>query len=285
MFEILHPDLAPYRRLFSVLVQQPDEKIDLAEAALLIAAEEQPGMDLDPRPWLRRLDDMAAALAPRLAGVRDDLQRVHLLGEFLTREVGLRGNADDYYDPRNSFLNEVMERGLGIPITLAIVWMEVGRRAGIPLVGVSFPGHFLLRHARHPQIFLDPFDGGRLLTLDDCRELLRQVSGDSIPFDPKLLRPTGSRQMLLRMLANLRGIYRQQGQLRRLLSVLNRILLIDPGDLDTLRDRGLLRLQAGDLTGGVEDLEHYLEAAPYVPEEDELASLVAEVRGRLDRVH
>lgn len=285
MFEILHPDLAPYRRLFSVLVQQPDEKIDLAEAALLIAAEEQPGMDLDPRPWLRRLDDMAAALAPRLAGVRDDLRRVDLLSEFLSREVGLRGNAEDYYDPRNSFLNEVMARGLGIPVTLAIVWMEVGRRAGIPLVGVSFPGHFLLRHARHPQIFFDPFDGGRLLTLDDCRDLLRQVAGDRIPFDPKLLRPTGPRQMLLRMLANLRGIYRHQGELRRLLSVLNRILLIDPGDLETVRDRGLLRLQAGDLDGGVEDLEHYLEAAPFIPEEDELARLVAEVRSRMDRVH
>ena len=271
-----------------MMVRLPEEKINLAEAALLIAAEEQqPG--LDPRPWLRRLDEMAASLEPRLAGVRNELDRVGILNQFLAGEVGLRGNADDYYDPRNSFLNEVLERRLGIPVTLAILWMEVGRRVGIPLTGVGFPGHFLLRHGRYPQILLDPFDGGRLLTMDDCRGILEQATGGRFPadepFDPKLLRPAGPRQILLRMLGNLRGIYLQQGRARRLLSVLDRILLLDPEDLDTLRDRGLLRMRGGDPAGGVEDLEHYLEASEYGPEQEDLSSLVADARSRLDRVH
>src|SRR5690242_5838219 len=136
------------RERFASIAALPDDRIDLAEAALWIAAEEQPG--LDPALWLARLDEIAARVRPLLAGAPDHLDQVHRLSGFLSEELGLRGNAEDYYDPRNSFLNEVLERGLGIPITLALVYMEVGRRAGVPLVGVGFPGHFLLRHSLHP---------------------------------------------------------------------------------------------------------------------------------------
>lgn len=260
-----------------------DGEIDLAEAALVIAAEEQPGLDL--RPWLQRIDQMAAYLRPRLQGVQNDLDRLTALSEFLAHEAGLRGNHEDYYDPRNSYLNEVLDRGLGIPVSLAIVWIEVGRRVGVPLQGVGFPGHFLLRHARFPQILLDPFDGGRLLTQDDCRILLERVSGGRLELTADLLKPVGTRHMLLRLLGNLRAIYIHRGDLPRAIAVLDRMRLLDPEDPDVLRDRGLLRLQWGDLAGGIEDLEELLEIAPLDMDEDGLVTLVAETRRRLDMVH
>src|SRR5215218_1950150 len=131
-------ELSSPRQRFAAIAGLPDERIGLAEAALWIAAEEQPG--LDPGPWLARLDEMAERLRPRLEGLRDPLDRVERLSGFLTGDVGLRSNADDYYDPRNSYLNEVIERGLGIPITLSVLYMELGRKIGLPLEGVSFPG-------------------------------------------------------------------------------------------------------------------------------------------------
>jgi regulator of sirC expression with transglutaminase-like and TPR domain len=260
-----------------------DGEIDLAEAALLIAAEEQPG--LDPDLWLQRLDQMAAHLWPRLQGVHNELDRLTVLSDFLTREAGLRGNNEDYYDARNSYLNEVLDRGLGIPISLSILWIEVGRRVGIPLQGIGFPGHFLVRHARFPQILLDPFDEGRLLTQDDCRTLLERVSGGRMTFHPDLLKPVGPRHMLLRLLGNLRAIYIHRGHLPGAIAVLDRMRLLDPEDPDVLRDRGLLRLQWGDLAGGIEDLEELLEIAPFGLDEEGLVSLVAETRRRLDMVH
>lgn len=272
---------SPARERFAEIARLPDERIDLAEAALWIAAEEQPG--LDPAPWLARLDDLALRLRPRLAG--DDLDRVAELSRFLSDEVGLRGNAEDYYDPRNSFLNEVLDRGLGIPITLALVYIEVGRRAGVPLHGVGFPGHFLLRHSIHPQLLLDPFERGRLLTTDDCRQILEKLSGGTLPFDPRLLRPSSPRQILVRMLNNLRGIYLHRSEFLRAIGVLDRVLLLDPDDVGARRDRGLLTLKWEDPARGIEDLEHYLALEPEAPDHQSIETLIAETRRKLERVH
>lgn len=273
------PDLpSSPRNRFATIAELPDERIDLAEAALWIAAEEQPGVD--PALWLARLDEIAERLRPRLEGVRDALDRVELLSDFLADEVGLRGNDEDYYDPRNSFLNEVLERGLGIPITLALVYMEVGRRAGVPLDGVGFPGHFLLRHSLCPQLLLDPFDRGRLLTEDDCRDMLEKVSGGALAFDSRLLRPARPRQILIRMLNNLRGIYLNHGEPLRVISVLDRVLLLDPDDLGARRDRGLLSLRWGDPERGIEDLERYLVLEPEAPDCYAVEELLQEARRR-----
>ena len=271
------------RERFARIARLPDAEIDLAEAALVIAAEDQPG--LDPDLWLARLNELAARLRPRLEGVRDELDRLGILSGFLASEVGLQGNQGDYYDPRNSYLNEVLDRGLGIPITLALVFMEVGRRVGIPLDGVGFPGHFLLRHSLHPQIVLDPFHGGRVLTQDDCREILERLSGGSMPFDPRLLRPAGPRQILARMLNNLRGIHLHRDDLERTLAALDRLLILDPDDAAALRDRGLLSIRQGDLPRAVEDLERYLDLDPEADDHAAIAGLVAEARRQLDQVN
>ena len=266
------------RARFAAIAALPDERIDLAEASLWIAAEEQPG--LDPAPWLERLDGMAGRLRPQLAGVRDPLDRVNRLAGFLADEVGLRGNAEDYYDPRNSLLNEVLARGLGIPITLALVYMEVGRRADVPLDGVGFPGHFLLRHSLHPQLLFDPFEGGRPLTEDDCRSMLDRVSGGTVTFDARLLKPASPRLILIRMLNNLRRIYLHRGEFLRTISALDRVLLLDPDDVGARRDRGLLSLRWGDPSCGLEDLRRYLFLEPEAPDYEAIESLIDEAGRR-----
>jgi regulator of sirC expression with transglutaminase-like and TPR domain len=275
-------DMETPRHHFAAIAGLPDESIDLAEAALWIAAEEQPGVE--PAAWLARLDELGERLSSRLSGVTTELGRVELLAGFLSGEVGLRGNAVDYYDPRNSFLNEVLTRRLGIPITLAVVYMEVGRRAGVPLVGVGFPGHFLLRHPVHPKLLLDPFEG-RLLTEGDCRQMLERLSGGSLPFDSRLLKPSTPRQILVRMLNNLRGIYLNRNEPLRVIGVLDRVVLLDPDDVGARRDRGLLCLRWGDPHRGIEDLERYLDLEPEAPDTEAVEKLLVEARRRMGQVH
>jgi len=278
-------ELSP-RQAFAALAARPDADLDLAEGALLISAEENP--KLDPRPHLEKLDRWADELRPRLEddGLADgDLQKLDALRGFLYGDKELRGNREDYYDPRNSFLDEVLERRLGIPLSLAVVLIEVGRRAGIPLVGVGFPGHFLVRHACHPHLLLDPFDSGNLLTPCDCAELLRRLTRDRIRFSPHLLQPVGPRQILLRMLNNLCGIYLARDQVDRCLSVVERKLLLYPDEVGYLRERGVLRLKVGHCESGLTDLESYLEARPEADDWDEIAALAEKVRECAGFVH
>ena len=272
-----------HRQRFAEVARRPDREIDLGEAALLVAAEEYP--DLDVERWLGKLDELAATVKPRVAPLTCDYERLAALMGFLYGEYGLCGNAGDYYDPRNSFLNDVLERRLGIPISLAVVAIEVGRRVGVPLVGLGFPGHFLLRHALHPQLVIDPFDGGRLLTSRECGEILDRLSAGRIRFRESLLQPVGPRQILVRMLANLRGIYAYRGEVGKALAIMDRIVLLDPCEACHRRERGLLRLKAGDLAGGVEDLELYLAGCPEEDDAEELQQVMTTARRRAPAVH
>lgn len=282
------PNPSP-REAFAALAARPDPELDLAEGALLISAEENPA--LDPRPHLETLARWGDELRPRLEEGVDggdgngDLRKLEILRSFLYGDKELRGNREDYYDPRNSFLDEVLERRLGIPLSLAVVMIEIGRRAGIPLVGVGFPGHFLVRHACHPHLLLDPFDGGNLLTPCDCAELLGRLTRNRIRFSPQLLQTVGPRQILLRMLNNLCGIYLARNQGERCLSVVERKLLLYPDEAGYLRERGVLRLKVGRCESGLADLESYLEARPDAHDWDEIAALAEKVRGRAGSVH
>jgi regulator of sirC expression with transglutaminase-like and TPR domain len=278
---MIDPSLLRLR--FAAISRLSDQEIDLGEAALLIAAEEQPG--LDTLPWLERLDELGRRLEERLRGVRGELDRLGRLTGLLFAEEGLRGNADDFYDPRNSYLNEVLDRRLGIPITLAVVCLEVGRRAGVSLEGVGFPGHFLLRLARQPRVLVDPFDRGRLLTAGDCEKMLERITRGNVDFDERLLRPAGPRLILQRMLNNLRGIYVQRGELERTVAVLDRLMLLDPDDPTPLRDRGLLHLRWGDPDQGIGDLEGYLDSGAILEDGEEIADVLAEARRRNETVN
>lgn len=274
------------RRRFAALVTASSCEIDLAAAALAISAEENPA--LDPAPWLAELDALAAELAPRLsglgAGAAGEVARLDALRRFLFVDKGFHGDRDDYYDPANSLLDRVLERRAGIPLTLAIVVLEVGRRVGIPLVGVGFPGHFLVRHALHPRVLLDPF-AGRFVNHCDCREILARLGGGSLRFHPRLLAPVDGRSILLRLLNNLRAVYGSRGDVERTLATLDRMLLLAPNDAVHLRERGLLHLHRGDLSRALDDLAGYLSIEPEAPDRDAVEALLAFGQQRLSVVH
>lgn len=271
------------RAWLEAISRLPDEQIDLAEAALWVAAEEQVGCD--PSVALGRLDELGHWLGDRLGRIRREADRLATLASFLTNEVGLRGNRDDYYEPQNSYLDQVLRRGVGLPLTLSVVYMEVGRRAGIPLAGVCFPGHFLVRHAHEPELVLDPYNSGRSLGREDLQNLLQSFRGDSVPFSEALLRAAGPRQILIRLLNNLHGAYLRRGELVRAISVLDRILLFDRQNVEALRNRGLLSLRWGDPEVAWNDLGLYLDLVPDAPDHEAVATALREARRWGNPVH
>jgi regulator of sirC expression with transglutaminase-like and TPR domain len=242
---------------FSKLAASPDR--DLATPALLIARLECPS--LDPQPYLTRLDEMGRAARDRLiaSGCLEDTRKsdtaVDVLNAYLFDEEGFTGNRERYDDPSNSFLNEVIERRTGIPITLALVYMEVARRAGIHIEGVNFPGHFLMRLT---PLILDPFHRGARLSETDCRRLLQRHVGDEAAYDPALLAPATKPQMLTRMLLNLKRIYVRLHSFPQARNVTELLLAVDPPALAELRDRGLLAYHMNDFAAALRDLQQYL---------------------------
>jgi regulator of sirC expression with transglutaminase-like and TPR domain len=253
---------------FSRLAASPDR--DLATPALMIARLECPR--LDPAPYLRQLDAMGSAARARLlaSGCLQDTRTsdtaVDVLNAYLFDEEGFTGNRERYDDPSNSFLNEVLERRTGIPITLALVYMEVARRAGVQIEGVNFPGHFLMRcppmsRAGSLDLILDPFHRGARLSEHDCRRLLERHVGEEAAFDPALLAPATKPQMLTRMLLNLKRIYVQLHSFPQARNVTELLLAVDPPGLVELRDRGLLAYHMNDFSAALRDLQQYLHFA------------------------
>jgi len=239
----------------------------LAPAALAIAQLEYPR--LDPGPYLAQLDEYGREAARRLQGLADRREQIIAINRFLFGTLGLAGNRDQYLDPRNSFLNDVIDRRLGIPITLSVVYIEVGRRAGLPMRGVGFPGHFLVRcdeTASDPYI-IDAFNTGRLLSESDCLELLREHARQGgaegappmdFPWHPSFLDPADRRAIVVRMLNNLKRAYvtlRSFSHARRTSDLL---LAVDPSVVTELRDRGLLSYHLQDFSSALHDLERYL---------------------------
>lgn len=224
------------RQYFYQEIQQPDEYIDLAKAALYIAQEEYP--HLDPAEYLNALDTMAVELQERLPDSQYPLRIIQSINQYLYDDLGFSGNRTDYYDPRNSFLNDVIERRQGIPITLALVYLEVARRVGFPMVGVGMPGHFLIRpDIPEIEIFVDAFNSGEVIFAQDCQERLEQIYQQPVTLQPEFFAVVSHRQFLARMLTNLKYIYLKQQDLAKSLAVVERILLLFPDVGLELRDR------------------------------------------------
>jgi regulator of sirC expression with transglutaminase-like and TPR domain len=241
-------------------VSRPDDAIDLAEAALWYAREEYP--DLDPSRPLAVLDDLAREATRALQGDADPWRQVQVLNRVLFDEFGLRGNGDDYYDPRNSFLNEVLDRRLGIPITLSVIYMAVAGRAGVAVHGVGLPGHFLVRLPTEGDgLFVDPFHAGAILTEEDCQRRLDETYGD-VPLRTRHLAPLPRRDILARMLYNLKAIYIRERAFPKALWVLEKLLVLRPESPLDLRDRGLLRYGADRYDDALGDLRRYLQLRP-----------------------
>jgi len=245
------------RARFGSLVRGHDEQIDLGWAALLLAAEEYP--DMRPEAYTRRLDEMGACAEERVGRYEEPLRQLTAVTDYLFGALGLRGNEAAYYDPRNSYLNEVMDRGLGIPISLTVTLMEVARRAGLAIQGVGFPGHFLARFdGPDAPVFIDAFSGGELLSAGDCRRRWQEQLGGGSPFREHYLATLTRRQILTRMLTNLKSIYLQSRDYDRALRVVEYLLLISPWDLEQIRDRGLMNAQLGQSQEAIADLRDYL---------------------------
>ena len=249
---------------------------ELARPALLIARLAYP--KLDPLSYLRRLEELGSIATKRLAdtttpGAPDSA--MYTISQFLFEDQGFTGNADDYDDPRNSFLNQVIDRRTGIPITLAVVYIEIARRAGIQVEGVNFPGHFLLRFPFGPKsdynaaVFVDPFHAGSVLSETDCRSLLRRHTGDTVEFSPNLLAPATKQQILARMLRNLKRLYIRQRSFSEGRAITDLLLALDPFALDELRDRGLLSCHLDDYAVAAVDLERYLAFSSHADEGEE----------------
>jgi regulator of sirC expression with transglutaminase-like and TPR domain len=266
---------SPARIRFAALLAR--EPIPLDEAALAIAAEEYP--HLDAGAYLARLDALAARVQRACPAPFRAASALRALREVLAGEEGLRGNGDDYYDPRNSFLNDVLDRRLGIPISLSVVYIEVARRAGLALHGVGLPGHFLAKYASPSgaEVFVDAFRGGEMLSAEECIARYRERSGGR-ELERRWLEPVGARQILGRMLQNLRRIYGERRDDVRAYWVLDRILLVSPAHLEALRDRGLAAARLGGAGAAVRDLEAYLERAPDASDADEIRERLAGLR-------
>lgn len=261
-----------------------DDQLDLAEAALLIAAGEYP--DLNVGRYLGRLDELGDRARQAVPSGEPLAVRLSALNRFLFGEEGFRGNASDYYDPRNSFLNDVIDRKMGIPISLSALYIEVGRRSGIAVDGVSFPGHFLVKAGDgEDEVLADPFHAGALLTALDCQKRLDRVYGGKLKLDVEMLRAVGKRLILGRMLRNLKVIYVRAEDHLRALRVLDLLLILEPGAAEDLRDRGLVHCQLDCYAAAARDLEGYLALAPHAPEATKLMPKIDELRRRAARLH
>lgn len=259
-----------------VAVTQPE--IDLALAALLVAAEEYP--QLAPEPYLRRLDELAERVRDRLWDETAPIVMVQEASRVLFEEEGFRGNRMEYYDPRNSFLNDVIDRRMGIPITLSIVYLEVGWRLGLPVHGVNFPGHFLVRYAGEAvQLLVDPFQSGMVRFEDEAQDLLDHVYGGSVRMKSEFLRMADRRDILVRLLANLKSNYLNRRDDVRALAAIERILLVRPDSADDERDRGIVLTRLGREGEAAEALERYLTLVPDAPDTARVRLLLDQLEG------
>jgi regulator of sirC expression with transglutaminase-like and TPR domain len=260
------------------------DPIPLARGALLIAKEEYPGLDVDG--YLARIADLAREGAPRVNAGADTIEKVHLLSDFLFAQKGFDGNRDQFADPRNSFLNEVLERRRGIPITLAVVYIEVGRQLGLNLFGVGFPAHFLVKAVdERGELIIDPFNGGMILGLDEIRARLNKIYGQPVDLNPAMLKAVGAREILTRMLRNLKNIYASGSDWNRALGTLDRILILDPRAVEEMLERGGLHERLECFGLALADFRAFLAQAPEHPGADVAREAVVRLLRQVSRMN
>lgn len=268
------------------VVSGPEEAIDLAEAALLIATHAYP--ELDVAHHLARIEGLARALESRIQPDSGPSQRILALNEYLFVELGFAANEKDYYDPRNSCLNEVLDRRVGIPITLSLLYMEVGGRIGLPLQGVSFPGHFLVKCALpEGTVVLDPYAGGITLGIADLQKRLREVPGGEVSgvIVAGMLGAAGKKEIIGRLLRNLKAIYLRSQQFDRALPILDWIIATVPDQPPELRDRGMIYQELECSRAALADFVRYLELSPGCEDRDDIRSRIVELQRQSARLN
>jgi regulator of sirC expression with transglutaminase-like and TPR domain len=268
-------DFPRARQLFYQAVHPADGLLDLERAALYLAQEEYP--ELDVAVYAQRLDEMAARVRTQLPENPYPLRLIQAVNQFLYTDLGFTGNTDDYYDPSNSFLNDVLDRRTGIPITLSLVYLAIARRLNFPMVGIGMPGHFLIRpDVAEMEVFVDAFNGGEVLFLQDCKDRLEQY-GAALELLPTFLQPVTPQQFLARMLTNLKVIYLNRGDVLRAVAAIERILILFPGAPLELRDRGILYYRLNRLAAARQDLEMYLSLLPTASDSKVIRQLLTKI--------
>ena len=268
------------------IVSGPDEDISLAEAALLIAGHGYP--DLNVAAYLSRIEELAYMLRLRIDEDDSIPERISALNQFLFGELGFAAASDDYYDPRNSFLNEVLERRTGIPITLSVIYMELGRKVGLPLQGVSFPGHFLVKCAvPEGAVVLDPYSGGISLGLPDLQKRLREVQGGEVSraIVAELLVSASNKEIIVRLLRNLKAIYLREHKLDKALPIMNWIIATLPEQTAELRDRGMIYQELECPRAALTDFETYLQLSPGSDDAGDIRTRIIELRKEVARLN
>lgn len=266
---------------FAELINLNEEQICLGYAALLIATIEYPKLDLEK--YLIHLDQLAAEAQTHISTEDSAYRQLILLSHFLFEECGFSGNTENYYDVRNSFLNDVIDRHKGIPITLSVLFIEVARRLGLTVFGVGMPGHFIVKFFDSSQeevseVFLDPFNKGRVLSEQDCIQMVENMYQGRIQFDNSFLAVVTKRQILARMLQNLKGIYQRAEDHHKTLEVINHLLLINPGSFTEIRDRGLTYYALKRFSPSRKDLETYITALPHAQDASQIKQTLAQIQ-------
>lgn len=265
------------RRVFESMIGRPEPAFDLARTALLVAAEADPELDVERE--MRTLEAWAEEFRSRVRPEWNNLQKLARLRAFVFEELGFKGDARDYYSPRNSLLHEVVRSRKGIPLTLAIVFMELGWRAGMPLEAVGFPGHFLMRLAGEPaDLLLDPFEHACSVHEEDCRRMLLEISGGKLEYDRRLTASIGKRDTIVRLLQNLKVAYLREEDDAGALGAVERLLLLRPGDAGETRDRGLLLFRLHRYGRALECLRTYLAKEPAATDRERIEGHIAALR-------
>lgn len=273
----------PYRE-FRQAVDRGEDKVDLGRAALTIALTDYP--DLDIGAYLARIEQLAVEVTARCDAGGEVYQWLAALNYVLFHQHGFRGNSNDYYDPKNSFLNEVIERRTGIPITLSVLYMEVAQRVGLALEGIGFPGHFLVKLPQNgTDIVIDPFHQGEIKSRDDLARMLGGLYGGVVEIRDEFLKPAGKKEILKRMLGNLKGIYAKVNDLVKLLSVLDQAIILEPGAVDEIRDRARVYLRLECFAQARADFDAYLRLAPEAPDAQEVREQLVNLAKQVTLIH
>lgn len=257
---LAHPAFA--RKRFTELAATPEPLLDLTEASLIIALEEYPSIDVER--YLRQIEEWSDAIRDRIEGSRDTERIVDAINRLLYEQEGFHGEADDLYDPKTTFLNEVLDRHAGLPLSLSIVYIELSRRLGLEMSGVALPGRFLVKLSGPlGDILIDPFDDGRVLTTAECQSIIDQTYGGGVRLREHHLRGVSKREIVQRLLAHLKSLYLAHDNLEGAAGAVDRMLILDDRDAWELRDRGLLAMRLYEYQEAISYLERYLALAPH----------------------
>ena len=271
-----------FRQEFANLIARPEEDLDLGRAALLVAGEEYPNLDVNAH--LRRLDGFAEAVRQRAPDGMPVVERAGHVGSYLFGELGYRGNADDYYNPDNSYFNRVLETQTGIPITLSLLFLEVARRVGLRCRGVGMPGHFLVG-LEGEEVYFDPFNGGVPLGTDDCRRLAEGLFGPRLDWNDGYLAPCTKYEFLFRLLNNLKVVYERTESPAKALGVVERMLLVNPDAAYLRLDMAALQHRLQQYRASIATLETYLRTAKEPRDEAQVKSWIESIRTTLSRLN